>query len=108
MNEKLFFLASKKRSTNHILHLILTLLTFGVWVIVWLIVASNNSSYNSRLDAEMGRIISYKEKGLSDVQAYQQIRVDKTKESQNRAKTVMVVFGVIVLFVILTSLGVTP
>ncbi|HEY8331692.1 MAG TPA: hypothetical protein VIO83_10240 [Pseudomonas sp.] len=108
MNEKLFFLASKKRSTNHILHLILTLLTFGVWVIVWVIVASNNSSYNSRIDAEMGRIISYKEKGLSDVQAYQQIRADKTKESQDRAKTVMVVFGVIVLFVILGSLGVTP
>lgn len=108
MNEKLFFLASKKRSTNHILHLILTLLTGGVWVIVWFIVASNNSSYNSRLDAEMGRIMSYKEKGLSDVQAYRQITEDKTKESQNRAKAVMVVFGVIALFVILASLGVTP
>lgn len=98
MNEKLFFLASKKRSTSHILHLILSLLTFGVWVIVWVIVASNNSSYNRRIDAEMGRIMSYKEQGLSDVQTYQQIREDKTKEARNKAMAVMVVLGALVLF----------
>ena len=30
--------------TNHILHLILTILTAGLWLIVWVIVASSNST----------------------------------------------------------------
>lgn len=31
-------------STSHLLHLILSFLTAGVWVLVWIIVALNNKS----------------------------------------------------------------
>lgn len=31
-------------STSHVLHLILTLITFGVWLLVWILVAGNNST----------------------------------------------------------------
>lgn len=32
-----------REKTNHILHLILSLLTFGVWLIVWALVSWSNS-----------------------------------------------------------------
>lgn len=31
-------------STSHVLHLLLSLITVGFWVIIWLLVAANNSS----------------------------------------------------------------
>lgn len=30
--------------TSHLLHLILSVVTFGVWVLVWIIVAMNNKT----------------------------------------------------------------
>lgn len=36
--------------TNHILHLILTLITGGFWGIVWLIVAISNNSQRNNLE----------------------------------------------------------
>jgi hypothetical protein len=35
MNEQIFVLASQKKTTNHILHLLLCIPTFGLWFIVW-------------------------------------------------------------------------
>lgn len=40
-------------STSHVLHLLMTILTFGVWVIVWFLVAQSNSSQSKC--AECGR-----------------------------------------------------
>lgn len=34
----------QKQKINHILHLILTVLTFGVWGVVWICLAISNSS----------------------------------------------------------------
>ncbi|MCF8721233.1 hypothetical protein J2S31_002131 [Nitrospina gracilis Nb-211] len=31
-------------STSHVLHLLLTLLTMGVWVFMWILVAANNTT----------------------------------------------------------------
>jgi len=31
-------------STSHVLHLLLSLITFGAWIVVWLIIAANNKS----------------------------------------------------------------
>lgn len=36
--------------TNHVLHLILSLLTGGLWIIIWIIVSSNNSAKIRKLD----------------------------------------------------------
>jgi hypothetical protein len=50
MNEKLFVLASQKKTTNHVLHLLLCIPTFGLWLIVWLqvVTASTMHGYRNR------------------------------------------------------------
>jgi hypothetical protein len=44
MNNEIFVLQAKLAAaeTNHILHLILSVLTFGIWVVVWILVTLNN------------------------------------------------------------------
>lgn len=39
---------AEKPGTNHVLHLILTLLTVGFWVIIWVMVSLNNASNSYR------------------------------------------------------------
>ncbi len=31
-------------STSHILHLLLSIITSGIWIVIWIIIAMNNSS----------------------------------------------------------------
>lgn len=46
-------LLSQKKRTSHVLHLLLSLLTAGVWVIVWILVAVSNSSENAKIDRKI-------------------------------------------------------
>lgn len=57
MKEEIFVLNSKKKNTNHVLHLILSIVTGGLWLLVWLAVAINNNSYNSKIDSEIGLLM---------------------------------------------------
>ena len=50
------FLLSQKKKTNHILHLLLSLVTGGLWLIVWLFVADGNRRHNRRIDDQILRI----------------------------------------------------
>lgn len=34
---------AERKSTNHLLHLIMSLITFGFWIIIWLLVAVDNN-----------------------------------------------------------------
>lgn len=51
-----------RHKTNHTLHVILTVVTFGMWIFGWCIVASNNCDkrnvilkrYNKPLDSNIG------------------------------------------------------
>lgn len=48
------------KPVNHVLHLILTLVTFGFWVIVWIIaaiVSANNNRAVSLLVDEFGQVL---------------------------------------------------
>ena len=57
MNQvKAMQLLSKKKKTSHVLHLILSLITFGFWVPVWIIVTLSNSIENRRIDREVGKL----------------------------------------------------
>ena len=38
-----------KEKTNHILHLLITLITGGIWVIVWICVAHSVSKHNANI-----------------------------------------------------------
>jgi len=49
MNNRVYLLQQQKKSTNHILHLILTLLT-GFWVVVWIGLGVSNSVHNKEID----------------------------------------------------------
>lgn len=42
--------------TNHILHLILSIITGGLWVPVWILVAVNNVIERNNVDRKLGRL----------------------------------------------------
>jgi predicted XRE-type DNA-binding protein len=44
---------SKKKKTSHLLHLVLSLLTVGVWVLIWFIVALSNHMENAGIDRKI-------------------------------------------------------
>ena len=48
--EKAANLLAAKKSVNHILHAILTVLTFGLWGIVWLCCFASASQHNGKID----------------------------------------------------------
>lgn len=50
--EKAFLLASKKK-TSHLLHLILSFVTCGLWLPVWFVIADQNSGHNAKLDRKI-------------------------------------------------------
>ncbi len=45
-------LLSQKKQTNHILHLLLSIVTGGLWLIVWFVVADGNRRHNRQIDAQ--------------------------------------------------------
>ena len=47
-----------KYKTNHILHLLLTLLTGGLWLIVWIIIADYNATKRRKIEEELDVIIN--------------------------------------------------
>lgn len=102
MNEKLFILESQKKKTNHILHLILSIITGGLWLVIWLFVGISNSSHNNRLQGEMNHIMNYKAQGLSDVDTYRQVADDKDRAGANSRKAIFVI-GIALLALYLIS-----
>lgn len=99
MNERIYVLNSQKKTTNHILHLLLCIPTAGVWLVFWFLVAMQNSRHNRRIDKKIARILEHKESGKSDVEAYQAIR----NEDQYKNKVLLVIIIVIVLIVYLNA-----
>lgn len=51
-------LISQKKSTMHILHLILSVITGGLWVIAWIIVAISNSNENHKIDKRIDALMA--------------------------------------------------
>ena len=43
----------KKKKTNHLLHIFLTICTAGLWLPCWIFAANQNSSHNSKLEREI-------------------------------------------------------
>jgi hypothetical protein len=60
------FMVQQMTRTNHILHLILSLITFGLWVPVWILAAMNNAGKRSALTGGMvGKAINIIGKSLT-------------------------------------------
>ena len=51
-------LISQKKKTMHILHLILSLFTGGLWVLPWIIVAISNSNENRKIDKRLDALMA--------------------------------------------------
>lgn len=49
-DQEVAVMLSKKPKTSHLLHLLLSILTAGIWILVWLLVAVNNSIEGARID----------------------------------------------------------
>lgn len=49
-DQEVAVMLSKKKKTSHVLHLLLSVITAGIWVIIWILVAASNGSENRRID----------------------------------------------------------
>lgn len=98
MNEKLFVLTNQKKTTNHILHVILTVLTGGLWLLVWGITMWSNDSHNKKLDKQINQIMLYKTKGLSDIETYQQVKSDELNSEVFQGRLIFIVLVVVCLY----------
>ena len=52
-DQEVAVMLSKKKRTSHVLHLLLSIVTFGFWLIVWVLVAANNGSENAKIDRKI-------------------------------------------------------
>ena len=98
MNEKLFVLTTQKKKTNHILHIIMTVLTGGLWLIVWGITMRSNDAQNKKLDKQINQIVHYKTQGLSDTDTYKQIQNDQLNSDVFQGRVIFVILVVIFLY----------
>ena len=98
MNEQLFVLTSRKRTTNHVLHLLLCIPTFGLWLIVWGLAISSNNSHNRKIDKQIDQFLNYKVQGLSDSETYKQIKSDKLDSDVIQGRVIFVIVVVVFLY----------
>ena len=52
---EMFMQLSNKKSTSHVLHLILSIISCGLWLPIWLLVVISNSLENSKIDRRITR-----------------------------------------------------
>lgn len=56
MSKEYLMVKREDYRTSHILHLLLSLVTGGLWLIVWVVVAISNASKRSQIDRQLGRM----------------------------------------------------
>lgn len=98
MNEKLFVLTNQKMNTNHILLVIMTVLTGGLWLIVRGITMRSNDSHNKKLDKQINQIMHYKTQGMSDTDTYQQIKNDQLNSDVLQGRVIFLILVVVFLY----------
>jgi hypothetical protein len=58
LNQEVSILESKKVQTNHILHLLLSLITFGLWIPLWIIITIGNIWENRSIENKLNSLRS--------------------------------------------------
>lgn len=102
MNEQIFVLVSQKKTTNHILHLLLCVPTFGFWLIVWFIVAINNVNHNDKIQRRIDKLLNPEASGMNDDEMYRRLTPEESAASRRRA--LLVAGGIIFLPIIIAVL----
>lgn len=59
MTESQLLAKRADHKTAHLLHLILSLISMGFWVPVWILVAVSHGIERKRIDRKLGRAVSY-------------------------------------------------
>jgi hypothetical protein len=59
-DQEVAVMLSKKKKTSHLLHLVMSIITLGFWVIIWFIVALSNSMENKSIDQKIVKGKKYK------------------------------------------------
>jgi hypothetical protein len=90
MNEQIFVLTTQKKTTNHILHLLLCIPTFGLWLLVWGVTMRSNDSHNRKIDRQINQIMEYKVQGLNDIETYRRVKSDDAA-SKSRSDQIFVI-----------------
>ena len=49
-------LQQRKKKKGHVLHLLLSVLTGGLWLIIWALCSIANASQNSKIDKEIEQV----------------------------------------------------
>jgi hypothetical protein len=96
MNEQIFVLVSQKRTTNHILHLLLCVPTFGFWLIIWFIVAISNVSHNDKIQRKIDKLLQ--PEGMNDAEMYRRKTPEESAASLRRALWIM--GGIVIMILI--------
>lgn len=99
MNEKIFVLVNQKKATNHILHLLLCIPTFGFWLIVWFVVAISNSNHNDKIQRRIDKLLQPEGCGINDAEPSQQ---ERPKESAASLYRDLLIIGSIAIMTILS------
>ncbi|HEF4758053.1 TPA: hypothetical protein SAN82_000437 [Pseudomonas putida] len=63
MNDQLYYLTSQKKTTNHILHLLMCVVTCGLWVFVWGMTMRSNDWHNRKIDKQIKQILQSNRQG---------------------------------------------
>lgn len=56
MTELQLVMKKEKYKTNHILHLLLALITMGFWIPVWVLVAVSNWNERTKVERKLSKI----------------------------------------------------
>ncbi len=54
-DQEVAVLLSKKKKTSHVLHLLMSIITVGLWIIIWILVAISNSNENAKIDRKIAK-----------------------------------------------------
>lgn len=54
-DQEVAVMLSRKKKTSHLLHLFLSVITLGLWVFVWVVVAISNNVENSGIEKRIAK-----------------------------------------------------
>lgn len=57
MSTHAVMLEMRRKKTSHIFHLIFSILTGGLWIVIWILCALSNSLENRKLDQQIDRLL---------------------------------------------------
>ena len=54
-DQEVSVLLSRKKKTSHLLHFFLSIISGGLWIVMWILIAISNSSVNSKIESKIAK-----------------------------------------------------